>query len=456
MHNFSKFVIILKKRRKAYEKCEKIQKRGGTSLLDSQRAAGPDTQIVSENTPEVGEDKKEILNRVQGDKVTCHCEGAMHVDMSDSFGRSYACHCEERSDVAIAMSTYNNEIPEQVRDDDNNEITTSNAAHSPRNDMDKYAKPVKNDVVAQPPRNDKNITPHPLGRGIKGEGLSHEMLKQVQDDKYVSEAHRKELNVLTSYRLNNFKKKAAFTLAEGATHVDMSGNIRRVAFTLAEVLITLGIIGVVAAMTIPTLIANYREKVMVTKVKQGHSLLMNAIQLYMAQNNCINALCLFDTKKTSEQVAAELGTVLKGAKLCKAGDTGKFCKTYYYKANQPIKIDGVYGAGDSLGPRGRIYLPNGISFQTAQVSECPRTVTSIIRDENGFEIDRKEVVSENCAYIYMDVNNVEEPNQFGADMYRYDAKISGKVVPTNQKLLNSVLIYNKLEYTPYNIGDPIE
>ena len=29
-------------------------------------------------------------------------------------------------------------------------------------------------------------------------------------------------------------------------------------FTLAEVLITLGIIGVVAAMTIPTLIANYQ------------------------------------------------------------------------------------------------------------------------------------------------------------------------------------------------------
>ena len=32
------------------------------------------------------------------------------------------------------------------------------------------------------------------------------------------------------------------------------------AFTLAEVLITLAIIGVVAAMTIPTLIANYQEK----------------------------------------------------------------------------------------------------------------------------------------------------------------------------------------------------
>ena len=37
------------------------------------------------------------------------------------------------------------------------------------------------------------------------------------------------------------------------------------AFTLAEILITLGIIGVVAAMTIPTLITNYQKKQTVTK-----------------------------------------------------------------------------------------------------------------------------------------------------------------------------------------------
>jgi len=34
------------------------------------------------------------------------------------------------------------------------------------------------------------------------------------------------------------------------------------AFTLAEVLITLGVIGIVAAMTLPTLIANYKNKVL--------------------------------------------------------------------------------------------------------------------------------------------------------------------------------------------------
>ena len=46
---------------------------------------------------------------------------------------------------------------------------------------------------------------------------------------------------------------------------------KRVAFTLAEVLITLGIIGVLAAMTMPALIQNHREKVTVTKLKKFYS-----------------------------------------------------------------------------------------------------------------------------------------------------------------------------------------
>jgi len=57
---------------------------------------------------------------------------------------------------------------------------------------------------------------------------------------------------------------------------------KRAAFTLAEVLITLAIIGVVAAMTIPTLISNYQEKANVTKLKVTYSMLANAWQLAYA------------------------------------------------------------------------------------------------------------------------------------------------------------------------------
>lgn len=52
---------------------------------------------------------------------------------------------------------------------------------------------------------------------------------------------------------------------------------KKKAFTLAEVLITLGIIGVVAALTMPSLMSNYRRKVAETQLKQTYSILLNAV-----------------------------------------------------------------------------------------------------------------------------------------------------------------------------------
>ena len=52
--------------------------------------------------------------------------------------------------------------------------------------------------------------------------------------------------------------------------------LKKAAFTLAEVLITLGIIGVVAALTLPSLIQNYHEKQRVTQLKKAYSVMQNA------------------------------------------------------------------------------------------------------------------------------------------------------------------------------------
>ena len=65
--------------------------------------------------------------------------------------------------------------------------------------------------------------------------------------------------------------KVAFTLAEGVTHVAHWKNFRKIAFTLAEVLITLGIIGVIAALTIPTVINQIKHKELETGFKSAYS-----------------------------------------------------------------------------------------------------------------------------------------------------------------------------------------
>ena len=51
---------------------------------------------------------------------------------------------------------------------------------------------------------------------------------------------------------------------------------KRNAFTLAEVLITLGVIGIVAAMTLPMLVQKQQEKVTVSKLKKIYSTISNA------------------------------------------------------------------------------------------------------------------------------------------------------------------------------------
>lgn len=83
----------------------------------------------------------------------------------------------------------------------------------------------------------------------------YEMLKRVQHDKEYSLALRERGRVRT-----------------------------KAAFTLAEVLITLAIIGVVAAITIPTLITNYQKKVTVTKLRKIYSELNNVVKLSEVDN----------------------------------------------------------------------------------------------------------------------------------------------------------------------------
>lgn len=57
---------------------------------------------------------------------------------------------------------------------------------------------------------------------------------------------------------------------------------RTFGFTLAEVLITLGIIGVVAAMTMPTLIQNQQKRSLEVATQKFYSMMSQAVKQYMA------------------------------------------------------------------------------------------------------------------------------------------------------------------------------
>ena len=58
-------------------------------------------------------------------------------------------------------------------------------------------------------------------------------------------------------------------------------------FTLAEVLITLGIIGVVAVLTLPTLIKNYQKHETVNRLKETYSILYQAVRMSETENGLL-------------------------------------------------------------------------------------------------------------------------------------------------------------------------
>ena len=77
---------------------------------------------------------------------------------------------------------------------------------------------------------------------------------------------------------------------------DMVFSRKRTAFTLAEVLITLGIIGIVACMTLPVLVSKYREHVTVNRLRQVYSLLKQAESMAVNEYGDINTWDFIDLK----------------------------------------------------------------------------------------------------------------------------------------------------------------
>ena len=83
---------------------------------------------------------------------------------------------------------------------------------------------------------------------------------------------------------HNTVYQIALNSAVAVTHANNSKKICQAAFTLAEVLITLGVIGIVAAMTMPSLIANYQKKVWVNQLKKSVSVLEQGFQKMLADD----------------------------------------------------------------------------------------------------------------------------------------------------------------------------
>ena len=122
---------------------------------------------------------------------------------------------------------------------------------------------------------------------------------------------------------------------------------KKIAFTLAEVLITLGIIGVVAAMTLPTVIQNYKKQLTLNKIKHTYTVLNNTIERAKADYGTnVNEWYIPDGNNLTKSmyfVENYMLPYLSVLEYCKDNSTGQNCKEWG-------KYIGERGDGEYLNP----------------------------------------------------------------------------------------------------------
>ena len=197
-------------------------------------------------------------------------------------------------------------------------------------------------------------------------------------------------------RLKTFIKTNIYSKKEETTPVLKSG------FTLAEVLITLGIIGVVAAMTIPNLIANIKDKRTYTQLKATQSILSNAIRLAEDEYGDMTGwnVKMDYTEADAKAIAQVLKQFLKLALDCGTMDENGMCSPKVrYKLLNGTEHSGNYYDNKKYY---KVVLLNGSSiwWRSAQ--------------ENEYK-DHDRV-----AVFWIDLNGDKAPNQVGRDLFLYD------------------------------------
>ena len=106
-----------------------------------------------------------------------------------------------------------------------------------------------------------------------------EIPKQVRNDMKHRGQSDIQGDIESCYKTLSRICKFAYCSLTNSTLSQRERVCRKAAFTLAEVLITLGIIGVVAALTMPALIENHNRKVVETRLKKFYSSMNQAIQM---------------------------------------------------------------------------------------------------------------------------------------------------------------------------------
>lgn len=173
------------------------------------------------------------------------------------------------------------------------------------------------------------------------------------------------------------------------------------AFTLAELLITLAIIGIAAAMSIPTLIKNYQKIVLETQFKKATAVLYETVKLWQLDENNIWGTYYDDTDKKGQALRVSFTKYIKG----------NIVKT-------PAKLNPYY---------------TSMKNSTQKMHYCPASCCGHPLESNRMiatydGISYGVCARDNQLNFYFDLNGYDKgPNKWGIDLFDFDYDRNNKL-----------------------------
>lgn len=199
-------------------------------------------------------------------------------------------------------------------------------------------------------------------------------------------------------------------------------------FTLAEVLITLGIIGVVAAIVIPTILNNSQDTQLKSAFKKSYSSINQALINALKENDGVTYACYSD--KNYNFTTSE-------------------CTTFWAALKGQLRINKEYkGAVDGIN------IPDytGIDLISAQGGQNVNSacvggkVSAKVSKEAWALSDGSMLISYNTKmqtdgmFFILDTNGMKKPNKWGYDIFllNFQIKDNNTAVIINDSLCGSI------------------
>lgn len=173
-------------------------------------------------------------------------------------------------------------------------------------------------------------------------------------------------------------------------------------FTLAEVLITLGVIGVVAAITMPTLIQKHKEQVYITRLKQNYSIFSQALKMAELEHGAFSEWTdsNMSNLEKSQTIMKNLKPYLKIIKDCTGYGNCLSNKAIMYIHSTNKTTGNMNHAQSSFG---KGVLSNGTVFWIEPLEDDTKLPNNVIR-----------------AALDIDLNGVDTPpNRMGEDFFYF-------------------------------------